>query len=207
MLLPPLFEEANRLRRTLILAMRALDNFGIASILPDLMGQNESLHPTIDASLSGWRAEVAKLAKREKISLIASFRGSALIDDAAEGLHWRCAPIKGPALLKSMLRTRIAADAENGQRTDSAKLLEQAQSAPLLLGGNYFSPNMIRELEEAEPQEVAPLRTVTVGQASADNNVIAGTPLWLRAEPGEDKQMAQAIAADIKGWMASCGRI
>ena len=49
LLIPPLFEEANRMRRTLVLAMRALSaDMGIVpSLLPDLPGQNDSLEPTV----------------------------------------------------------------------------------------------------------------------------------------------------------------
>src|SRR3546814_4854209 len=47
---PPLFEEANRTRRTLVLAMRALAAQGFAALLPDLPGQNESLVPLIERS-------------------------------------------------------------------------------------------------------------------------------------------------------------
>ena len=48
---PPLFEEANRTRRTLVLAMRALAADGFAAVLPDLPGQNESLVPLADVDL------------------------------------------------------------------------------------------------------------------------------------------------------------
>ena len=61
---------------------------------------------------------------------------------------------------------------------------------------------MIRGLGAAEVQAAEPLRSVALG---ADG--IAGTPLWLRAEPGEDPDMAQAIAADIIAWGRSCGII
>lgn len=205
LILPPLFEEANRLRRTLVLTMRALADAGIASLLPDLSGQNESLVATEAATLSLWSEEAAALATREAIALVASFRGSCLIDGQIAAPHWRCAPVAGGSLLKAMLRSRIAADAENGVRSDSAQLLEQAQTAPLSLAGNLLSPQMIAELGNAEPCAVTPLRTVKIGSASED--AIAGTPLWLRAEPGEDGDMARALAADIADWMQQCGTI
>src|SRR3546814_7398682 len=59
-----------------------------------------------------------------------------------------------------------------------------AQSEPLLLAGNVLSPTMIAQLGRAEVQPVEPLRSIGLG---ADG--IAGTPLWLRAEPGEDAAM------------------
>lgn len=205
LILPPLFEEANRLRRTLLLTMRALADAGIASLLPDLSGQNESLVATEAATLSLWREEAAAVAAREQVALVAAFRGSCLIDDQIAAPHWRCAPVSGHNLLKAMLRSRIASDAENGMRSDSAQLLEQAQTAPLSLAGNLLSPQMIAELSEAEPRAVTPLRTVKIGASGED--MIAGTPLWLRAEPGEDADMARAMATDIADWMQQCGTI
>ena len=59
---------------------------------------------------------------------------------------------------------------------------------------------MLAQLGSAEPQRVEPLRSVGLG-----GDGIAGTPLWLRAEPGEDAAMAAAIAADIAAWSQTCG--
>ncbi len=204
MLLPPLFEEANRMRRTLLLAMGALAARGIASLLPDLGGQNESLVPTVDATLSGWRAEAAAIAAREGAALVASVRGGCLIDADIALPHWRLAPVSGGALLKAMLRSRIAADAEAGVRSDGAALMAEARSAPLNLQGNRLSPAMIAELETAEPVAVAPLRSVGIDEGP---DAIAGPRLWLRAEPDEDAAMADAMAADIAQWMKQCGVI
>ena len=39
---PPLFEEANRTRRTLVLAMRALAADGFATLLPDLPARTKA---------------------------------------------------------------------------------------------------------------------------------------------------------------------
>ena len=63
-----------------------------------------------------------------------------------------------------------------------------------------LSPAMIEQLAAAEARPVEPLRSIGIG---ADG--IAGTPLWLRAEPGEDAAMASAIAADIAAWSTTCG--
>ena len=49
MILPSLFEEANRMRRILVEVMRGLVASGLASALPDLPGTNESLVATVDA--------------------------------------------------------------------------------------------------------------------------------------------------------------
>ncbi len=34
---------------------------------------------------------------------------------------------------------------------------------------------------------------------------VAGTPLWLRAEPQDSAEMSAALAAELDRWSASCG--
>jgi hypothetical protein len=202
LIVPPLFEEANRTRRTLVLAMRALANEGFAALLPDLPGQNESPIPLVEADLTRWRAALAAIADGiDGPVVVAALRGGALIDDAVRAAAWwRLAPAGGASLLRTLLRARVAADREVGIASSLEALQAEAASAPLLLAGNLLSPAMIAELGAAEVQPVEPLRSVAIG---ADG--IAGTPLWLRAEPGEDAAMARAIAADIAAWSQSCG--
>lgn len=201
---PPLFEEANRMRRTLVLTMRALADAGVTSMLPDLPGQNESLVATEAVALNDWRDALGAIVAAEKRSVvIASLRGGCLIDGTANAAAWwRLAPAGGASLLRAMLRARVAGDREAGLATTSEALLAEAASAPILLTGNRLSSAMVMGLQSAEAGNVAPLRSVTLG---ADG--IAGTPLWLRAEPGEDAAMAHAMADDIQGWMAKCGVI
>lgn len=204
LIVPPLFEEANRSRRTLVLAMRALAARGFAARLPDLPGQNESLVPLADVDLARWQAALADVAARiDGPLLVASVRGGALIDHrVAAAAWWRLAPAGGPPLLRTLMRARVTADREAGLTSSLESLQEQAQTAPLLLAGNRLSPAMIAQLGAAEVQSVDPLRSVTLGNG---RDAIAGTPLWLRAEPGEDAAMAEAIAADIAAWSKTCG--
>ncbi|MCW0197840.1 hypothetical protein [Sphingopyxis sp.] len=204
LLVPPLFDEANRLRRTLVLAMRALTADGFAAVLPDLPGQNESLVALEDVDLERWREALADIAASiVGPVIIAAIRGGALIDHRAKAAAWwRLAPVGGASLLRTMMRARVAADREAGILSSLDSLQEAARTAPLLLAGNALSPAMIAQLGTAEAQPVEPLRSVGLG---ADG--IAGTPLWLRAEPGEDAAMAAAIAADIIAWSQTCGII
>src|SRR5690606_34249762 len=58
LVLPALFDEANKLRRFSAEVMRRLDAAGIDTLLPDLPGCNESLAPLEGQTLAGWR-EVA----------------------------------------------------------------------------------------------------------------------------------------------------
>jgi hypothetical protein len=199
---PPLFEEANRTRRTLVLAMRALAADGFAAVLPDLPGQNESLVPLADVDLDRWQGALAEVAAGiEGPVIVASVRGGALIDHRAKAAAWwRFAPVGGASLLRTLLRARVAADREAGVASSLESLQAAAESEALLLAGNALSPAMVAQLGRAEAQPVEPLRSVGLG---ADG--ISGTPLWLRAEPGEDAAMAREIAADITAWSKTCG--
>jgi hypothetical protein len=58
---------------------------------------------------------------------------------------------------------------------------------------------MVSELANAELAEVAQMTVRALGQD------IAGSTLWLRAEPQDDPAMSAAIAADLDQWSALCG--
>ncbi|WP_137753169.1 hypothetical protein [Sphingopyxis sp. L1A2A] len=201
---PPLFEEANRSRRTLVLAMRALAADGFAAQLPDLPGQNESLVPLAEVDLARWQDALTKTAAAiDGPLIVASLRGGTLIDHSANAAaRWRLAPVSGASLLRTLMRARVAADREARLTSSLDSLQANAVTAPLLIAGNLLSPAMMAQLGSAEARPVAPLRTVTLGSGA---EAIAGTPLWLRAEPGEDAAMAAAIAADIAAWSQTCG--
>lgn len=200
---PPLFEEANRSRRTIVLAMRVLAAQGVASLLPDLPGQNDSLVPTEMVNLSHWRDALAGIVAAEAGPvIIASLRGGALIDDISGPLGWwRLAPVAGASLLRTMLRARIASDREAGVLSSIDSLMATGAQEPLMLAGNRLSPAMLAELQAATPAEVSPLRLRTLGEG---HDALPGTPLWLRAEPGEDTVLAQAMADDLAPWVKQC---
>ena len=202
LIVPPLFEEANRTRRTLVLAMRALAASGFAAVLPDLAGQNDSLVALDEVDLARWQGALAGTAAEiDGPVIVASVRGGALIDHKAKAAAWwRLAPVGGASLLRTLMRARVAADREAGVNSSLESLQSAAQSESVLLAGNMLSPAMVTQLGAAEAQPVEPLRSISLG---ADG--VAGTPLWLRAEPGEDAAMAYAIAADIAAWSKTCG--
>lgn len=202
LIVPPLFEEANRTRRTLVLAMRALAASGFAAVLPDLAGQNDSLVALDEVDLARWQGALAgTAAKIDGPVIVASVRGGALIDHKAKAAAWwRLAPVGGASLLRTLMRARVAADREAGVNSSLESLQAAAQSESVLLAGNMLSPAMVTQLGAAEAQPVEPLRSISLG---ADG--VAGTALWLRAEPGEDAAMAYAIAADIAAWSKTCG--
>lgn len=200
----PLFEEANRTRRTLVLAMRALAAQGFAALLPDLPGQNESPVALDTVDLARWQSSLAEMADSlDGPVIIAALRGGALFDHRAKAAaSWRLAPASGASLLRTLLRARVSADREAGTTSSLDSLQQMAKTEALFLAGNRLSPAMIEQLGTAEPQPVTPLRSVSLGTGP---DAIPGTPLWLRAEPGEDAAMAHAIADDIGAWSATCG--
>lgn len=206
LLVLPLFDEMNRLRRTAAMAMRILGDRSIATLIPDLPGTHESEAALDTQSLDSWAMAVAAAADQWHASHIASFRGGALIDHGPAALpHWRCAPARGANLLKTMLRTRIAADKEAGVATSSSDLLEQAAIGPVELAGNLFGPAMIASLSEAQAADLPDLTALALasGNSTPAPGEITGSPLWLRAEPGEDPAFAKAIADGITAWVTA----
>jgi hypothetical protein len=200
LIIPPLFDEMNRMRRVLATAMRDLASRDIGCVLIDLPGCNESLASLHDQSLNHWRDAVTACADQLNATHIASLRGGALIDRGKPALpHWRLAPAKGSSLLKTMIRTRIAGEKEAGKVVTEAAILAQAEAAPVELAGNLLGPAMLAQLAVAEPLALPQLTERKLGED------IMGAPLWLRAEPQDDPAFAANIAADLDRWSASCG--
>lgn len=187
---PAWFDEANRMRRFTVEVMRRLDAGGIDSFLPDLPGCNESLAPTEDQTLAGWRSAMAEAARMLGATHVLAIRAGALIAPALPGWHY--APLAGARLLRAMLRARLVADREAGISGTSEHLLASGRSEGLTLGGWSIGAEMLRRLETAEPA-LAP------GQCAIDQAQLGGPGLWLRAEPGEDAAQADALAALILG--------
>jgi len=204
LILPPLFDEANRVRHLMVECARLLGDLGIASLLPDLPGCNESLVALETASISLWQAALITCAEQlGPVTHIASLRGGALIDGALGDLpRWRLAPVKGGQLLRTMLRTRIASDREAGINSSSEALMDTARTSGIELAGNSLSPCMVRELDSAAPSQSSAIRLVRFADDPLDaDGRITGAPLWLRAEPAHDPAMAAAMAQDIAAWM------
>lgn len=194
LLIPPFFDEMNRVRHTIIETMRALAQHSVASALPDLPGCNESLAKLEEQSLSHWREAVAIAAQECGATHIFSVRGGCLIDTGPALPTQRLSPVKGKSLLKTLIRTRIAGDKESGLSTTAEKLSKQAQVGKVELAGHQFGMTLWNELENAEPD-------------SSGNKIqeiklpdISGSPLWLRAEPQHDAAMAEALAVNLAHW-------
>jgi hypothetical protein len=185
LVLPALFEEANRMRRFTVSVMRYLGTRGIGTILPDLPGTGDSEMRLCDASLADWHDAVSALAEQASGSV--AIRGGALLDGAL-GRRWRLAPDSGERLLRDMIR----ATALSGGLS-AADLDRQARAQPTRLAGNMLSPDLYTALHAATPVEGAHVATVE------------GPKLWRSAEPSDDPEFARVVADDIASWITTCG--
>lgn len=204
LLIPPLFDEMNRMRRMIVDVMRILADRDIGVILPDLPGTNESLYPQDQVNFDVWRAALlACVESHPGCSYIASMRGGSLIDGISDDLpKWRLTPVKGKSLLRTLMRTRIGSDKETGISTTMAELTELAKTQPIELAGNLISPEMFVHLQEADIGNSNRLRTARLESDSQQADVkLTGDPLWLRAEPDSDDVLSQSIADDIANWI------
>ena len=198
LIVPPLFDEMNRMRSTLVEAMRNLAGAGIASALPDLPGCNESLAKLEDQNIGvgGWQEAVSEAAETWGASHVFSVRGGALIDDLHGLPMARLVPAKGKTLLTMLIRTRIAGDKESGITISAEELRKQAENGSVDLAGHNISALMWDELEKAE---IAPGNDVQLLKP-AD---VGGSALWLRAEPQHDSAMGAGLAEWLATWSAA----
>ena len=203
MLVPPLFDEMNRMRRMLVDVMHALAGLDVGSFLPDLPGSNESLVPLGQIHLSDWRNALQACARQHELSHIASFRGGTLaVAELQTARHWIFSPVNGATILRTMMRTRVAADRESGLSTSLADLTAQAEAGPIELAGNIIGPDLFTQLNTADIPALDSQRIVRLESDSKPADVhIPGSGLWLRAEPDDDRAMSTAIASDIAGWV------
>ncbi len=189
LIVPALFEEANRMRRFTVEVMRRLDSAGVDSFLPDLPGCNESLEPLAAQTPESWRAGVAAAAKHFRASHVLGIRGGALLTpDRLPGWHY--APVKGANALRQMLRGRILASREAGVSETQEGLTAEGLERGLELAGYRLGAEFMKQFQSLVP-------TPPEGVSDIDQDLIGGGGLWLRAEPGEDRDQADALAAII----------
>ena len=187
---PPLFEEMNRTRALIVAVMRAVARKGQTCWLLDLSGTGESERELGDVAWDDWRHDVtsaaAHIAEKARKPLIASLRGGALLDDAAEARGWwRFAPLDGAAVARDMVRSGLAGGVE--------------------WAGYRPSDALKAALEAAMPARVTPLRTVRLATDRAEADAkLEGPALWRRSEPGNSAELAEALAADLVKWSRIC---
>lgn len=186
LVLPALFDEANKLRRLTVEVMRRLDGAGIDAFLPDWPGCNESLAPLEAQAFEDWREAADMAAAHFRANRVLAIRGGALLAPPLSG--WSYAPVGGAALLNGLLRARTIATREAGLAETREELLEQGLHDGIELAGYQLSAAMVGDLHTAQPP------AGLVGIAQAD---LGGPALWLRAEPDHDSHQADALAAIV----------
>ncbi len=185
LVVPALFDEANRLRRFCVEVMRRLDRAGVDAFLPDFPGTNESLRDLRDQDAESWRAAMTAAADHFGATHVLGLRGGCLFTPA-ELPAWHYAPVKGGNILRSMLRARMLAGKEAGREESREVLTEMAHRDGISLAGYPLAPALFRDLEALAPDPAIPV----IAQEQ-----IGGSGLWLRAEPDEDAAQADALAA------------
>lgn len=185
LVLPAWFDEANKLRRQTVEVMRRLDLSGIDSFLPDLPGCNESEAPLEEQTLADWREAAVAAAEHFRATHVWTLRAGILIAPAGVP-GWGYAPQPGEKVLRAMLRARTIAAREAGKPEKVADLQARARNEGIELAGWRIGAAMFLALETAEPRpDLLPIEQGDIG----------GSGLWLRAEPGEDPEQADALAA------------
>lgn len=185
LIIEPLFEEKNRTRRLIADIMRGLDDHQIGSTVPDLPGTGESFTDIATVTLNDWKDAIAAIDRAITPGVTVSFRGGALLDSGAERA-WRFAPESGARIVRDLKRSQLAS----------------ANATPLY-AGHALSDDFIANLEAAVLPSHSAIRTVRLESDSAEADAkLLGTPLWRRAEPGDDVALAAAITADIVAWMS-----
>lgn len=194
-ILPALFEEANRMRRFTAQLMRALALRGIGTTLPELPGMGESPTELADVALDDWRDAVPQGA------LTVAIRGGALLDGAARA-GWRLSPESGERVVRDLLRATALSSGVSASALDKA-----ARERPTALAGNVLSPALYSALHIASPSGGNRRTARLADEAGVRDASLTGSRLWRAAEPGEDDALVAAAADDIAVWTKTCASL
>lgn len=187
LIVPALFDEANRLRRLTVEVMRRLDGADIDCFLPDLPGCNESLQPLNVQTPEDWRDAIASAARHFRATHTLGIRGGAML--TPENLPgWHYAPVKGSSLLRQMIRARILASREAGVNETQQGLLEKALAEGIELSGHDLGAEFVGQFQALSPRAGSGVREIS-------QDTVGGSGLWLRAEPDENCEQADTLAA------------
>ena len=203
----PLLEEANRTRTFVVTLLRMLADKGVASVLPDLPGHGESLTPIAELTIArlteALAAVGATLHRQGRPTIGMGVRSGALLDRG--GLHqgrWCLSPVTGDDVLRDL--RRVWSSGRAGARTLGAMMA--GDRGRIIIAGTELSPGFMSSLAGAELLDGRDPRRVVrlASDPRPADRVVAGTPLWRRAEPGNDPALAALLADDIADWMKTC---
>lgn len=187
LILPALFDEANRMRRLTVEVMRRLDSAGIDTALPDLPGCNESLEPLAHQTPEDWNRAIDAASTHFRATHVLGVRGGCLFTPPGQ-TALLYAPVKGASILRQMIRGRMLAAREAGREENREDLVAAALTNGIELAGYPIGTRMFSYLEKS----IVPSSATTITQ-----DAIGGAGLWLRAEPDEDHAQAHALAAQV----------
>ena len=185
LILPALFDEANKMRHFTVEVMRALARRGMASVLPDLPGCNESPVSLTGQNLATWREAATCAAQDLGATHVLTVRAGVTLAPDLPG--WAYAPLAGSSALRALLRARVLSAREAGMTETSEGLLDLGRAAGIELAGFSLAAAMVRDLAEAALPAPLPLVEIRQGE-------LGGAGLWLRAEPEHDEAQAEALA-------------
>lgn len=161
--------------------------------MPDFPGTGDSLLATGQTTLSKMREAYQGLVDGLPDARIhaVGIRSGALLDSfALLDSRWHLAPQTGQDVLRDLRRIRQASGTED-------------------YAGNALSNEILADLEGVSPfnaEEGVSVRTIRLETDPRPADLkFPGAPLWRRAEPGNDLVLAERLAGDIAGWIASCG--
>lgn len=202
LIIPALFEEANRMRHFTVSLMRGLADRGMGSVLPDLPGTSESSADFRDVTLEDWSdalETVGRLVGPKVLTI--GIRGGCLLDGLAHR-GWRLAPETGDRLLRDLVR----ATAFSTNQTTS-ELSCRARSAPTRLAGYDFTPQFFNAIAASVPRDGDYRIARLEDEASERDVTFSGKKLWRAAEPGDDPTLVASALEDIVSWADSCANI
>ncbi|MEN7536357.1 hypothetical protein [Aurantiacibacter flavus] len=181
LVLPAWFDEGNKTRHFTVETMRLLAERGIASVLPDLPGCNESMSALPEQTLGSWRASAGEATNHFGCSHVLTIRAGANLVPDLPGFAY--APLAGKSALRALLRARTLAAKEAGRPETTEALLQTGKVEGLALAGYHLGATMVSDLAEATlaPNALAPLEP-------------GGPLLWLRTEPEHNPEQAAALA-------------
>lgn len=191
LIVPALFDEANRMRRLTVETMRRLDAAGIDSYLPDLPGCNESLQLLEVLEPTDWRDAMEAAARHFGATHVLGIRGGAMFTPG-DLPGWHYAPVKGASILRQLLRSRIISAREAGREETQQELLDGALAEGIELAGYPLGPEFVRQFQTLVPETGERISEI-------EQSTVGGSGLWLRAEPDENREQANALAAILAG--------
>lgn len=189
LIVPPFFDELNKMRHLLAGVMRQLDQADIDSFLIDLPGTNESTAALAEQDCDSWQRAADRAAETFRASHVFGVRGGSLFVPA-HFPGWLYAPAAGSALLTKLARSRAIAAQDAGREETVGELLETGARDGIDLAGYRLGAAMIAQLSRRRVPDRADLAIV-------DQQSVGGGGLWLRAEPGDAPEQVATLANRI----------